>query len=1077
MKSSSVGVGACRGLLLLLLSVLPLPLVGAGWDIDTPREGVWILRNDRGSWGGWSQGVAHQNDTAYQVRKVFDLSQLPAAAKGTAQAVRLQVYFAIQDYSWSQGAAVANRLDEGFEVVVNGQPQTYQTADPRFAGRAVQGDRLQMAWTDFDLPLAAIQGDRLEVVLRKVLPAGKDKADDYIYPGIDTTVPTTSSFLSRDGGQNWTAEELNLIQAKGEYMIRLLVSSQSLRSQLRWTPAGLVDPDGLAAYLGQEDGALRLEPRAGAWDQNRPLRIRLQPAGHAAPAWRLQEGQGAPLSTLAAGAYELPPDRREVDALLIPDAASLQSLTVEYDVPVAPPAPPQDLCPVVAAPAGRRWSTPARADVDQRQALLQNSCLRARFRFAPSFELESLHAADIDADILAEPALTHLFRIQVGDVVYGCRDGQVREVTPLADGFAVTLAMPPPGLEVVFSARLADDELEFNCLVRNAGVGAEPVRFHLAFPHLAGLRLSEQSADDYYLFPWGGGVIASMDGHLRTAYGENSAWWQMVDLFSPSRGGGVYVRAEDPTALYKTIELRKGVTVRDSCAVDDAGAGFLAPEMLWRTALAGSAGLELCFGYLRRDRAAGASFAAPAVRLGAHAGDWHAAMERYARWSGQTWPRRPFPSRLTGRWTVFATGWNATHSALFKNGAYVEDYLKPRWDIPELMSWWTWSEVGPWDIPMNQLEDVLGSAMYNRYKTYFQNDPGTGRPAYNLNRGDYDGYNPAWGGLPALRAHVQKMKDAGQVPMFYTDPILACSTTKVGREHGPKYGVMNPRWDGAYKCSRTPPGYVGSYLSYNMCLDTEWYSEWVAKTMARVCRETGIDGVRLDEYGHRGYVCESPHHQHLFAEPGHNAWLQALARNCRQVHAAMDEVRPDLVLTTEFPGHDCMSAALDGAIVYDLRRSNALRPVPVNLFRFYFPSCRTFEIDRPHTPGAPSFMLWNATATFSPGPAYPDDVLAMLRRHAAVFDSLDMTPLVPTLQRRVYANRFRHGEETVWTILNGAGHTVQGPVLAVESRPGFEVVDLLSGAELAPVDGAVPLFLRRQECRVIACRPRPAAAP
>ena len=40
----------------------------------------------------------------------------------------------------------------------------------------------------------------MEVVFRKVLPPGKDKADDYIYPGIDNTVPTTSSFL-RDGGQ------------------------------------------------------------------------------------------------------------------------------------------------------------------------------------------------------------------------------------------------------------------------------------------------------------------------------------------------------------------------------------------------------------------------------------------------------------------------------------------------------------------------------------------------------------------------------------------------------------------------------------------------------------------------------------------------------------------------------------------------------------------------------------------------------------------------------------------------------------------------------------------------------------
>ena len=64
MKSSSVGVGASRGLLLLLLAMSPLSLGGAGREIDTPRTGVWILRNDRGSWGGWSQGVAHPRSSA-----------------------------------------------------------------------------------------------------------------------------------------------------------------------------------------------------------------------------------------------------------------------------------------------------------------------------------------------------------------------------------------------------------------------------------------------------------------------------------------------------------------------------------------------------------------------------------------------------------------------------------------------------------------------------------------------------------------------------------------------------------------------------------------------------------------------------------------------------------------------------------------------------------------------------------------------------------------------------------------------------------------------------------------------------
>jgi hypothetical protein len=87
--------------------------------------------------------------------------------------------------------------------------------------------------------------------------------------------------------------------------------------------------------------------------------------------------------------------------------------------------------------------------------------------------------------------------------------------------------------------------------------------------------------------------------------------------------------------------------------------------------------------------------------------------------------------------------------------------------------------------------------------------------------------------------------------------------------------------------------------------------------VARVCRETGVGGVRLDEYGHRGFVCTSDKHEHIFAEPGHNAWMQAVARSCGLVREAMDEVDPKLVLMTEFPGNDFLARHLDGCIVYE----------------------------------------------------------------------------------------------------------------------------------------------------------------
>jgi hypothetical protein len=1059
-----------RTLFLAFVLVGSWSLLAGEWQVDTPTPGIYVLRNEGGAWGGWSMGVSHINNSDYQARKTLDLTQLPKEARDQAKDVRLRFYFGIQDYSWNSGDRVANGLNEEFEIVANGQAMRFKTSDPRFLAKPGRAGKLEAGWTDIDLPLDVLANDTLQIVIRKV-PANTE--DDYIYPGLDNTVPNTASSVSFDGGKTWRNDQLNTIKAQGEYMIRLLVATRALQRQVRWTPEALDDPDGFAAYCQLEDSALRLEPRPGVWDMARDVTVAVRHQGPApAVEWLLREKSKAPFAAIPGGGtvYRLSPCRKAPDALLVrpgPETV-LGEVTISYQANTTPRAELPDIRPEIQPPAGQRQ--PLQATVRKRAdgtVLLDNGALRAVFRVTPKLELLSLHAAEINRNILADPAATQLFRLKVGDRVLGCRDATVERLTLDTAGFSAILAPTDlPALRIQLQARLVEDELDLGCTVRC--VGPEPIQFHLSFPHLAGLQLGADPSEDYYLFPWGGGVIGNHSASLRTAYGENTAWWQMIDLFNPQRGGGIYLRVDDPTGLYKAPHLRKGKDVSADFTLDDTGRGYLLPEMQWQTALAPVPGISLCFDYLRRNRQAGQEFIAPRARLGTHAGDWRQAMRRYADWSGKTWPQRPFPSRLTTRWNVIPAGWGQA-PLVGKDGAYRTDYIKPENDVPELMSWWTWSDKGPWGASMDRLEQDLGPALYKRYKSYWVVEPVSGKLMYPLNRGDYDGYMPLWGGLPALRAHIRRMQDAGLLPMFYTDPLLACANTKIGSEHGPEYGVMNPRWKDAYKTGKTPAGYVGSYGSYNMCQDTEWYQAWLAKTIARVCRETGIDGVRLDEYGHRGYVCTSPHHQHIYAEPEHNAWLQALARSVRLVHQAMDKVRPDLILTTEFPGTDQMAAALDGAIVYDLRRVRAFRPVPINLFRFYFPACRVLEINRPPRPEAKDWMLWNMVAAFGGSIAYKADEHRILVANNDALALGRAEPLVPTLVPRVYANLFTCPGKTIWTVLNGTDHTVDGPLIQVDPDPNTRFIDLLTGRELVPDNrGAIGLRLRRNQTVVIA---------
>jgi hypothetical protein len=256
-----------------------------------------------------------------------------------------------------------------------------------------------------------------------------------------------------------------------------------------------------------------------------------------------------------------------------------------------------------------------------------------------------------------------------------------------------------------------------------------------------------------------------------------------------------------------------------------------------------------------------------------------------------------------------------------------------------------------------------------------------------------------------------------------------------------------------------------------MCHDVAEYRQWVADTMKRVMRETEADGIRLDEYGHRGWACFSKLHRHTYAEPGVTQWQKEIAETCRLVHQAMDEVKPQSVLTTEHPGYDYLLQFLEGCITYDLTvQATPLRPLECNLQRFYFPECKAYELDHRGADPQCRKEIWNAVESF--GRYYPPVMYALLKENEDVYQSRDCTPLAPTLTRYVYANRFAGGGKTIHHLYNATGHTVDGPVLAVSLKPGQHLFDLLNLRECAPQGGALSLYLPRDGVACVAALTR-----
>jgi formylglycine-generating enzyme required for sulfatase activity len=92
------------------------------------------------------------------------------------------------------------------------------------------------------------------------------------------------------------------------------------------------------------------------------------------------------------------------------------------------------------------------------------------------------------------------------------------------------------------------------------------------------------------------------------------------------------------------------------------------------------------------------------------------------------------------------------------------------------------------------------------------------------------------------------------------------------------------------------------------------------------------------------------------------------------------------------------------------------------------------------------FGFWN--------PLQPPDrvmirrVVALLRANADAFLDPDWEPVLPTLQPQVFANRWRAGNKTVYTLINLTGEAFQGNLLRLPWRADARYYDVWNGCEL-----------------------------
>lgn len=326
---------------------------------------------------------------------------------------------------------------------------------------------------------------------------------------------------------------------------------------------------------------------------------------------------------------------------------------------------------------------------------------------------------------------------------------------------------------------------------------------------------------------------------------------------------------------------RNVATAWDAVYAPDAGVALgllaldpkLAPKLIRR----GPGGVMSAL-HLAQPVAPGASLELPPAELMAVNGTWRPIARRYGDWLRSNFPPRRSPSWLadidlyTGPWIPHPDAVAQAQRA----GAGFRSYA---------------------DLPLLYADDPYDLKEWAQYNDGVRTNPKTygaymADGVYRL-RTDLGGEAAARKGIAALHA-------MGRRAIFYVagNSVLRDSPLFAGG-----------RIDDWLLMDR--PGHshdIGYPNGVSVCPGYRPWQEHLASVCARLLRETGADGVRLDELA-TAVPCFNPAHRHASPYDG-VLWLRELARTVR---AAMDAVNPDTLLLTEGP-LDALHEFCDGAL-------------------------------------------------------------------------------------------------------------------------------------------------------------------
>ncbi|MDD8026211.1 MAG: SUMF1/EgtB/PvdO family nonheme iron enzyme [Acidobacteriota bacterium] len=191
--------------------------------------------------------------------------------------------------------------------------------------------------------------------------------------------------------------------------------------------------------------------------------------------------------------------------------------------------------------------------------------------------------------------------------------------------------------------------------------------------------------------------------------------------------------------------------------------------------------------------------------------------------------------------------------------------------------------------------------------------------------------------------------------------------------------------------------------------------------------------------------------------------LDTRGESSREFQAAADRVKPGIIMYSEG-----MAVPKDMPGIVSGRVHDALyMPPPLNLNKFIKPDFAIFRVlqlaEGPlHREAATAFFNGYGSEINTMRPGRPDWIeenlrylgrtTKLLRESSSAFLDPAWEPLAPVLEDGIWANRWRDGAKTVFTVFSLRPEGYKGPLVEVDVPQGSHLVSLWNHEELAPVE-------------------------